>query len=160
MSEKVEDALTRLETIKEDLNRISKSFEENFGAFNSTLSSGYDEIKSTGENVFQAGAKKIEEDAKEIQENAKKQNSIMQEEIGLKLENAKTAIISEIDKNVTELKNILKDLKFVPKMDETISQFNMFPEELISMMHRVINGDPIENIMYKLDDIQKKYIKS
>lgn len=56
--------------------------------------------------------------------------------------------------DIYEVSNEFKDYR------ETISQFNMFPEELISMMHRVINGDPIENIMYKLDDIQKKYIKS
>ena len=43
---------------------------------------------------------------------------------------------------------------------KSISQFDMFPEELINKMHRVIIGDPIENIMYELDKIQKKYIKS
>ena len=42
---------------------------------------------------------------------------------------------------------------------EEITQFDIFPEELINKMHRVINGDPIENIMYELDDIQKKYMK-
>ena len=42
---------------------------------------------------------------------------------------------------------------------EEIAQFDMFPEELINKMHRVINGDPIDNIMYELDDIQKKYMK-
>ena len=41
---------------------------------------------------------------------------------------------------------------------EEIGQFDKFPEELINKMHRVINGDPIENIMYELDDIQKKYM--
>ena len=55
--------------------------------------------------------------------------------------------------DIYEVSNEFKDYR------ETISQFNMFPEELISMMHRVINGDPIENIMYELDDIQKKYKK-
>ncbi|MFX0137281.1 MAG: hypothetical protein ACFFDN_26825, partial [Candidatus Hodarchaeota archaeon] len=43
---------------------------------------------------------------------------------------------------------------------ESITQFEMFPEELINKMHRVINGDPIENIMYELEDIQKKYLRS
>lgn len=56
--------------------------------------------------------------------------------------------------DIYEVSNEFKDYR------ETISQFNMFPEELIIMMHKVINGDPIENIMYELDDIQKKYIKS
>jgi len=42
---------------------------------------------------------------------------------------------------------------------EEIAQFDIFPEELINMMHRVITGDPIENIMYDLEEIQKKYMK-
>ncbi len=56
--------------------------------------------------------------------------------------------------DIYEVSNEFKDYR------ETISQFNMFPEELINMMHKVIKGDPIENIMYELDDIQKKYRKS
>ncbi|MFX1569607.1 MAG: hypothetical protein ACFFCV_14700 [Promethearchaeota archaeon] len=40
---------------------------------------------------------------------------------------------------------------------ESIAQFDIFPEELVNKLHRVINGDPIENIMYELDNIQKKY---
>lgn len=43
---------------------------------------------------------------------------------------------------------------------EEIAQFDIFPEELINKMHRVINGDPIENIMYEIENIQKEYIKS
>ncbi|MFX1503359.1 MAG: hypothetical protein ACFFDH_20520 [Promethearchaeota archaeon] len=41
-----------------------------------------------------------------------------------------------------------------------ITQFTEFPEELINRMHKVINGDPIENIIYDLEKIQKKYSKS
>ncbi|MFW9901463.1 MAG: hypothetical protein ACFFDY_09250 [Candidatus Thorarchaeota archaeon] len=40
---------------------------------------------------------------------------------------------------------------------QTIAQFDMFPEELVNKLHRVINGEPIESIMYELDNIQKKY---
>ncbi|MFX1519519.1 MAG: hypothetical protein ACFFCD_06330 [Promethearchaeota archaeon] len=123
MSEKVENAFKRLETIKEDLNRISNSFEENFMSFNSTLSSGYEEIRSTGETAFQEGEKKLDDDVKEIQDNLKKQNSTMQEEITLKLEDTKTAIIAEISKDIDELKGILKEFKFIPKMDEVANQF-------------------------------------
>ncbi len=56
--------------------------------------------------------------------------------------------------DIYEVSNEFKDYQ------KSISQFDMFPEELINKMHRVINGDPIENIMYELDEIQKKYIKS
>ncbi|UCC19382.1 MAG: hypothetical protein JSV62_14955 [Promethearchaeota archaeon] len=43
---------------------------------------------------------------------------------------------------------------------ESIGEFDMFPEELINRMHKVINGDPIEDIMYDLDKIQQKYLRS
>ena len=43
---------------------------------------------------------------------------------------------------------------------ESIGQFEMFPKELISKMHSVINGEPIESIMYELENIQKKYLRS
>ncbi len=42
---------------------------------------------------------------------------------------------------------------------ESIAEFNMFPEELITKMQKVINGAPIEDIMYDLDKIQKKFLK-
>ena len=41
----------------------------------------------------------------------------------------------------------------------SIAQFDMFPEKLVNKLHKVINGKPIESIMYELDDIQKKYLK-
>ena len=42
---------------------------------------------------------------------------------------------------------------------EKIARFENFPEELVDKLHRVINGDPIENIIYELEDIEKKYLK-
>lgn len=42
---------------------------------------------------------------------------------------------------------------------EKIARFENFPEELVEKLHRVINGDPIENIIYELEDIEKKYLK-
>jgi len=43
---------------------------------------------------------------------------------------------------------------------QTIGQFDMFTEELINKLQRVINGEPIESIMYDLENIQKKYLRS
>ena len=40
-----------------------------------------------------------------------------------------------------------------------IARFESFPEELVDKLHRVINGDPIENIIYELEDIKKKHFK-
>ena len=42
---------------------------------------------------------------------------------------------------------------------EKIARFENFPEELVDKLYRVINGDPIENIIYELEDIEKKYLK-
>ncbi|MFX0104864.1 MAG: hypothetical protein ACFE75_05195 [Candidatus Hodarchaeota archaeon] len=56
--------------------------------------------------------------------------------------------------DIYEISNEFKEYR------NSITQFEMFPEELINKMHRVINGEPIENIMYELEDIQKKYLRS
>lgn len=42
---------------------------------------------------------------------------------------------------------------------DEIAQFSEFPEDLIEKMDKVINGAPIENIMYELEKIQKKFMK-
>ncbi|MFX1594469.1 MAG: hypothetical protein ACFFBK_00230 [Promethearchaeota archaeon] len=56
--------------------------------------------------------------------------------------------------DIYEVSNEFKDYK------ESIAEFNMFPRELIDKMHKVINGNPIEEIVYDLENIQKKYLKS
>lgn len=43
---------------------------------------------------------------------------------------------------------------------ESIAKFEIFPKELIEKLDKVINGSPIEDIIYILDDIKKKYLKS
>jgi len=43
---------------------------------------------------------------------------------------------------------------------ENIAKFEIFPKELIEKLDKVINGSPIEDIIYILDDIMKKYLKS
>jgi hypothetical protein len=53
-----------------------------------------------------------------------------------------------------EVSNEFKDYK------EGIAEFDIFPRELIDKMNKVINGNPIEDIMYELDKIQKKYLRT
>ena len=43
---------------------------------------------------------------------------------------------------------------------ESISKLILFPKELIEKLDKVINGSPIEDIIYILDDIKAKYLKS
>lgn len=42
---------------------------------------------------------------------------------------------------------------------ESISKLTLFPKELIEKLDKVINGSPIEDIIYILDDIKTKYLK-
>jgi DNA repair exonuclease SbcCD ATPase subunit len=41
----------------------------------------------------------------------------------------------------------------------SISQLRLFPEELIEKLDKVINGNPVEDVIYVLDDIKAKYLK-
>lgn len=43
---------------------------------------------------------------------------------------------------------------------ENITKLDIFPNELIEKLDKVINGAPIEDVVYLLDDIKKKYIRS
>lgn len=43
---------------------------------------------------------------------------------------------------------------------DSMAQFEIFPKELLDKLHQVINGDPIENIAYELEKIEKTYKKS
>lgn len=43
---------------------------------------------------------------------------------------------------------------------ENVAKFEIFPKELIEKLDKVINGGPIEDIIYVLDDIKKKYLNS
>jgi len=42
---------------------------------------------------------------------------------------------------------------------KNIARIESFSEELIDKLHIVINGDPIENIIYELEDIKTKYLR-
>lgn len=56
--------------------------------------------------------------------------------------------------DIYDVSNEFKDYK------ESVAEFDMFPEELIYRMQKVINGNPIEDIIYDLEKIQKKYLRS
>jgi hypothetical protein len=60
-------------------------------------------------------------------------------------------------KRSSDLYEVSKEFK---DYKELIAEFDMFPEELIHRMQKVINGAPIEDIMYELDKIQKKYLRT
>ncbi len=63
----------------------------------------------------------------------------------------------ELDiKRSTDLYSVSDEFK---EYGEKIARFESFPEELVEKLHRVVNGDPIENIIYELEDIKEKYFR-
>ncbi|MHA2088197.1 MAG: hypothetical protein ACW972_07965, partial [Promethearchaeota archaeon] len=63
----------------------------------------------------------------------------------------------ELDfKRSTTLYSVSDELK---EFKEKIARFESFPEELLNKLHKVINGDPIENIIYELEDIKTKFLR-
>ena len=63
----------------------------------------------------------------------------------------------ELDiKRSTDLYSVSDEFK---EYREKIAKFESFPEELVEKLHRVVNGDPIENIIYELEDIKEKYFR-
>ncbi|MFX1258980.1 MAG: hypothetical protein ACFFAN_14070 [Promethearchaeota archaeon] len=66
-------------------------------------------------------------------------------------------IMKEFDtKRSTSEYTVTDELK---EYKDSIAHFKMFPRELIDKLHQVINGEPIENIAYDLEKIEKKYKK-
>ena len=63
----------------------------------------------------------------------------------------------ELDiKRSTDLYSVSDEFK---EYREKIVRFESFPEELVEKLHHVVNGDPIENIIYELEDIKEKYFR-
>jgi len=67
-------------------------------------------------------------------------------------------VTKELDaKRSSSLYSVTNELK---EYKETVGRIENFPQELVEKLHQVINGEPIETIIYELDDIRKKYIMS
>ena len=65
-------------------------------------------------------------------------------------------VTRELDvKRSSSLYSVTDELK---EYKESIQRIETFPKELFEKLHQVINGEPIETIIYELDDIRKKYI--
>jgi hypothetical protein len=60
-------------------------------------------------------------------------------------------------KRSNELYTVTEEFK---EYRANISKLKIFPEELIEKLDNIINGKPIEEVIYILDDIKAKYLKS
>jgi enoyl-[acyl-carrier-protein] reductase (NADH) len=68
------------------------------------------------------------------------------------------AVMDEFDlKRSTSEYSISSTIK---EYKEYIATVEMFPEELVDRLEKLIEGDPIENIAYDIEKIQEKFIKS
>ncbi|MFX1320982.1 MAG: hypothetical protein ACFFAQ_04975 [Promethearchaeota archaeon] len=135
-------------------------------------------------NKFKSKLEELEQRKKELQPKIEELNTKKEEEIAeinKKYDHLIYEINYEVQKFENEIINEMIDsfLKIVMKefdakrstseytitdefkeYKDSIAQFKMFPKELIDKLHQVINGDPIENIVYDLEKIEKNYKKS
>jgi hypothetical protein len=135
-------------------------------------------------NKFKSKLEELEQRRKELQPkieelNVKKEEEIA--EINKKYDHLIYEVNYEVEKFENEINNEMIDsfVKIVMKefdakrstseyaiteefkeYKDAMTQFKMFPRELIEKLHQVINGDPIENIAYDLEKIEKNYKKS
>jgi len=45
------------------------------------------------------------------------------------------------------------------KYREDVSELSLFPKELVEKLDHIINGSPVEEVIYILDDLKDKYLK-
>ncbi len=113
-----------------------------------------DEINSKRDEEIQTVNKKYDHMVYELNYEIQK----IENEINNKLIQAFIDISSkEFDfKRSTTLYSVSDEFK---DFREKITRFESFPEELVDKLHQVIHGDPIENIIYELEDIKNKYLR-
>lgn len=135
-------------------------------------------------NKFKSKLEELEQRKKELQPKIEDLNTKKEEEIA-EINKRYDHLIYEINYEVEKFENDINNnmidsfVKIVMKefdakrstseytitdefkeYKDSMAHFKMFPKELIDKLHQVINGDPIENIAYDLEKIEKNYKKS
>ena len=114
----------------------------------------FEEINSQREKEIQSVNTKYDHIIADINYEIKQiENSIYNEMI----ESFANIINRELEvKRSNSLYSVTEEFK---EYKESISKLTLFPKELIEKLDKVINGSPIEDIIYILDDIKTKYLK-
>jgi len=114
----------------------------------------FEEINSQREKEIQSVNTKYDHIIADINYEIKQiENSIYNEMI----ESFANIINRELEvKRSNSLYSVTEEFK---EYRESISKLTLFPKELIEKLDKVINGSPIEDIIYILDDIKTKYLK-
>ncbi len=114
-----------------------------------------DEINSKREEEIQTIIKKYEHMIYDINYNLKKIEDAFYNDL---IKSFVEIVTREFNlKRSAQIYEISDNFKTYRKL---IAEFDKFPKELIQKLHTVINGDPIDTLVYELEDIQKKYMKS
>ena len=135
------------------INQLKSKLEE-LEAKKNSLKPKIDEINSKREEEIQKVNQKYDHMVYELNYEVQKiENEIHNEMIQSFVDITSKELDLKRSTTLYSVSDELKDFK------ENIAKFESFPEELVDKLHKVINGDPIENIIYELEDIKKKHLK-
>ena len=110
-----------------------------------------------------------EKRAEELQEINKKYDHIVNdvnievEHFEQKIKNEMIDLFVKVIMDEFDAKRSTSDYEVTEKFKEfrdSMTEIDIFPSELIERLDKVINGDPIENIAYDIEKVEKKYKRS
>lgn len=114
-----------------------------------------DEINSKREEELQNVNKKYDHMISEINVSIEILENDLRKELIQSFENI---VLQEFDaKRSTSMYSITEGFK---AYRESIEKFEMFPNELLDRLDKVIDGAPIDNLAYDLEKIKANYLKT
>ena len=114
-----------------------------------------DEIKARREEELQDVNKKYDHMISEINVEIEKLDNELNNNLIQSFENI---VMQEFDaKRSTSMYSITDGFK---AYRNSIAEFDLFPKELLDRLDKVIDGAPIDNLAYNLENIKAKYTKS
>lgn len=135
------------------INQLKSKLEE-LEAKKNSLKPKIDEINSKREEEIQKVNQKYDHMVYELNYEVQKiENEIHNETIQSFVDITSKELDLKRSTTLYSVSDELKDFK------ENIAKFESFPKELVDKLYKVINGDPIENIIYELEDIKTKYLR-
>lgn len=136
------------------INHISSKIEE-LKQKKGELQPQIDEINAKREKELQDVNKKYDHMIYEVNYEIQQFENRIHNEL---IESFVNVVSSELEiKRSTTIYSVSDQLK---EFRKNFAQFEIFPEKLLEKLDKVINGDPIENIIYTIDDIKGKYLKT
>jgi len=114
-----------------------------------------DEINAKREEELQNVNKKYDHMISEINVEIEKLENKLNNDL---IQSYEKIVMQEFDaKRSTSMYSITDGFK---TYRNSIAEFDFFPKELLNRLDKVINGAPIDNLAYDLENIKVKYTKS